>query len=209
VTSAVDAAHAIAFTPPAGWSHALVSQPELGAGANISVEIWDAWQPPGNDDQRVVSGCLGTDLRTWTPEAAPIALERLDAVVSATLTRLDLPPALRVTRELRGDVTEEWLAGDGDAHGSARTFLGFTSRDGEPHLLGCFVLCAPASVACDDAIEHATPTSAFVPPPAASLPLRAVVLGVHHSRAVALGATALFVLAGALAIWTRPRPRRK
>jgi hypothetical protein len=200
----------IAFAPPAGWVPAEVARPELGSSTSLAVETCRAWQAPGDRPPRVVSACIGTDLRTWTTEANPIALERLAATAGATLLRLDLPGALKATREAQaGVVTEQWLVGDGEERTTARTFLGFTSPSGEPHVVGCFVLCAPSTPACDEAMRLAAPTTAFVVPPQPSAPVRALLLAVHHSRATALGAIALFVVAGAVAVWQRPRPRRK
>jgi hypothetical protein len=176
----------------------------------LAVETWSAWQAPGDGTARVVAACVGTDLRTWTREANPLALERLEATVGATLIRLELPGALRVTREVQaGVVTEQWLVGEGNEPTTARTFLGFTSPGGEAHVVGCFVLCAPSSPACDETMRVAAPTTAFVPPPQPNAALRALLLAVHHSRATALGAIALFVVAGVVAVWQRPRPRRK
>jgi hypothetical protein len=198
----------VAFTPPAGWVRVDFAPPDLGAGASVVVESWSAWRAPLDDAPHVIGGCVGLDVSTWTDEATPIAEGRLAGMAQSTLTRLDLPDALTVIREDRGAVVaQEWLGQDGVA--SARTFLGFTSRAGQPHLEGCFIVCAPHTRPCADAMSLASPTSAFVPPPATSAPLRAVVFAVHHSRAVATCGIALFFVAGVLAVWTRPRPRRK
>lgn len=199
----------IAFVPPDGWTAADVARPELAANGPLVVEAWDAWRAPDATAARLVSGCIGTELHTWTSEANPIALEHLDATASATLTRLDRPATLRVTREVRaGAVTEQWLE-DGDGHATVRTFLGFTATGGEPQVVGCFLLCTTSSSPCDVALRLATPTTAFVAPPGPNAPLRALVLAVHHSRAVALGGILLFFLAGVVLVWQRPRPRRK
>jgi hypothetical protein len=197
----------VSFAPPAGWVHADFAAPDFGPGASVVVESWNAWRAPGDAAPHLVAGCVGLDVSTWADEATPIALDRLAGMAQSTLTRLQAPGALPVTREDRAAVVaQQWL---GEDVAAARTFLGFTARAGRPHLEGCFLVCAPRTQACVDALNLASPTSAFVVPPAASAPLRAVVFAIHHSRGVAASWIALFFVAGVLAVWTRPRPRRK
>jgi hypothetical protein len=200
----------IAFVPPAGWTTLEAPRPVLGSNGTLVVETWEAWRAPDDTAAQLVFGCVGMELHTWTPEANPIALEHLRATVGATLIRMDRPATLHATREARaGVVTEQWLDSDEENRTSARTFLGFVAEGSEPHVVGCFLLCATHSAPCDVSLRLATPTNEFVAPPEPTAPLRALVLAVHHSQAVALGAVLLFFLASVVAVWQRPGPGRK
>lgn len=201
----------VVFAPPEGWVAARVREPALGS-SELAMDEWRAWRSPEDAGTLVVSACVGTDLGAWTSEATPIALERLDAIVGATLADQGAPVALGVRREDRnGVVVEQTLVGVGNLadRAVARTFLGFTTDSERPRLRGCFVLCTSTSHPCETALSRATAGASFGPPPRASAPLRAIAYGLHHSRAVAACSVSVLFLAGVVAVWTRPRPRRK
>ncbi len=201
----------VQFTPPPGWQTAVVAPPTLGPGSEVTVDRWEAWREAEGGPGRAVAACLGVDLGAWTDEATPVALERVLATTRTVAAGLDPGVELRVLGEDRSAIgASQRLArvGDGAERVVARTVLGFTRPGPRPHLAGCFVVCAPTSAACEDALGTLD-TSGFVPPPPPGALLRGVALGIHHPRAVAMSAAALFFLLGAVAIWTRPRPRRK
>jgi hypothetical protein len=201
----------VVFAPPPTWARVDLPPPALREGSDLAVDRWDAWGAPDDGPGRAVSGCVGVDLGTWTDEATPFALDRLTATVGAIAARLDAGAELHLARTERTEaVVAQTFAGVTDTQGPpvARTFLGFTGPSDHPHLRGCFALCAPATPACEQALATAT-TSEFVAPPPATAPLRAVVFGVHHPRAVALSGVTLFLLLGVVGVLTRPRSRRK
>ncbi len=201
----------VVFAPPPTWLPDDLSPPTLREGSDLTLDRWNAWRAPDDAPGHAVSGCIGVDLGTWTDEATALALDRLTAITGAVATRLDPTAELHLARTERTDtVVAQTFVGGADGQGPpvGRTFLGFTGPRDHPHLRGCFALCAPATPACEEALAAAT-TSAFVVPPETSAPLRAVVFGVHHPRAVAVGAVTLFLLLGVVGVWTRPRPRRK
>jgi len=202
----------VAFDAPTGWVRAEVARPVFTSGTEITIDRWDAWRAPDDGAGRAVSACLGVDLRTWADEATPFALDRLAATAGSVASRLDPALGLQASRTERTGVVATQTFVDRDrplGPAVARTFLGFAGAAAPPHLRACFVVCAPTTRACEVALAAARPTSEFAAPPPASAPLRALVLGVHHPRAVAAGGAALFVLSGLVAVWTRPRPRRK
>ncbi len=202
---------AFAFEPPHGWTPAEEARPTLSAGSDVTIDLWSSWRAPDGGEGRAVSACFGMDLGTWIDEATPVALERLASTASSVALRLDgASPGMRVVREERSpEATEQALAlpGAKDAPVVARTVLGFASG-GEPRVTGCFVLCSPTTRDCERSVETAK-AEGFVPPPPASAFARSVAYGIHHPRGVAAASVALFLLAGVVAVWTRPRPRRK
>jgi hypothetical protein len=201
----------ISFAPPSGWSTTEVAPPTLSVVSGVAVDHWEAWRAPDASGGRAVSACLGLDLSAWADEATPIALDRLHATMTTVATALDPPMTLRWASERRhGAVVEQTFVDSDSGRASvvARTFVGFAHAASGPRLRGCFVLCAPTSGPCEGGLLQATAPS-FVPPPAASVPLRVVVLGMHQPRAVAAGAVMLFFTVGLAALWTRPRPQRR
>ena len=201
----------VVFAPPSAWLRADIPPPALRESLDVAIDRWDAWRAPDDGPGRAASACFGVDLGTWTDEATPFALDRLAAMTAAIATRLDATAELHLSRTDCADaVVAQAFVGGVDPHATpvARTFLGFTGPRDHPHLRACFVLCAPTTPACEVAIA-ATTTSGFVAAPEASAPVRAVVFGVHHPRAVAAGGVTLFLLLGVVGVWTRPRPRRK
>jgi hypothetical protein len=185
---------------------------EGSSDSELSLDSWRVWEEPAPGAGRAVSECLGLNLSTWTEEASPLAMERLQATMSAVAAKLTSGGALRVRgEERRGDMVTQDLVGSGESEGklAGRALLGFVHVDHSPRLEGCFLLCAPTTAACERALASAAPGPGLVAPPAASAPLRAVVFGIHHARGVLVGAAALFVVLGLVAIWTRPRPRTK
>jgi hypothetical protein len=206
----IDAGGLIHFAPPQEWAPCVVARPELAKGGGVSVDAWSAWSDP-NAAAHAVHGCLGTDLGTWTDELGPFALERVAATMSTVATKLTGTTSLRAeTVQHLGNVTTQSFASAGDdAHVVGRTFLGFASTPRGPRIEGCFILCAPTTPTCDEALDAATPNAAFVPAPATSPPLRALVFGVHHPLAVAITLLSALCVLGVVAIVTRRRPRTK
>jgi hypothetical protein len=183
----------------------------LREGSEFTIDRWDVWRPPDDGPGRAAVGCFGVDLGTWTDEATPLALERLSASMGAVALRLDGTSELHLAAtEHAGAVVEQAFVRVAAPPGPtvARTFLGFAGPGDSPHLRGCFALCAPTTGACEGSLSSASATD-FVAPPPASFPVRALVFGVHHPRGVAMGSVGLFVLLGVVAVWTRPRSRRK
>jgi hypothetical protein len=195
---------------PPGWVTAEEAPPSLKAGADLAVDRWSSWRPPDGGGPVEVAGCFGVDLSAWTDEATGFAQGQLAAMVAGVAARLDPSTSLHVVRtERSGHVAEQAFAAGDETNGPvvARTFLGFASLD-PPRLHGCFVLCAPSSGECQQSVTAAKGTG-FTEAPSASLPLRAVVTGVHHPKAVATLGVLLFLVAGAVAVWTRPGRTRK
>jgi len=203
-----------AVTPPDGWVRVEIPPPPVTNVSGVTVDEWAAWEAPAGTQAapgRVVVGCLGVELDTWTDEATPLAIERLQATTRSVAAQLDPATVLRALREERTPtMTAQELNRVDDAAIVARTFLGFTrpSPGTSPRIEGCLVVCAPATAECEATLAKAIPP-AFVPPPPASVVLRSVVYGVHHARAVAEAGATLFLLLGVVAVRTRPRPRRK
>jgi len=199
----------VALEPPPGWTPTDVARPSLG-GTELAFDAWEAWRAPEDASARLVSGCVGIDLAAWTPDATPIAIDRLHGVVASTLAALGSPGPLRIEREEHGErVTEHVLSGSGPLEGRVlgRTVLGFTANGSVTRLRGCFDVCANVTPACETALRHAT-ASGYVSPPPPNAPLRALVFGIHHARGVAWSSVALFIAVGVVAVWRRPRPRR-
>jgi hypothetical protein len=198
---------------PDGWHETGLSPPDVSQTPGVHVLAWHAWGPGDPASASLVAGCFEGALGTWTPEAEPIVLERLRAVVAGAAVRVARFGQYRVTSTVRADgVTREILEGQGDAEHqlAAQTFLGFVAPAGGPQeLLGCFALCTVDLPACNPSVADATVAAEFVQPPAASLPLRLIVLAVHHpSTSLGAGLTLCFVFALVL-VATRRRPRTK
>jgi len=161
-----------------------------------------------------VGACFAGETSWWTPEAEPVVLERLGAVVSSTALRVARVGGRRVvsTERTRAS-TSERILGSGDAEGQlvAKTFLGFVDAgDGSPgSLVGCFALCTTDLPACAPSVERANVEATFVAAPPPTLLVRAVVAMAHHPSVTAASVLAVSVLACVVAVATRHRPRTK
>jgi len=164
-------------------------------------------------EARLVAACFGRETATWTPEAEPIVLERLDAMVSSTAVRVARIGGHRVVAWERDPSLISRLhegAGDAEHLLVARTFLGFVGDDARPtRLVGCFALCVPDLESCAKSVERATVTGAFVPPPPPTVPVQAALSLVHHSFFAFTLALVLSLLLGGTLVATRRRPRAK
>jgi hypothetical protein len=217
----------LAFSPPPGWTATDLAPLTLGAGSEVAIDRWNAWAAPDGAPGRAVSACLGVDLDAWIDEATPVALERLAAAAGRVAGGLDgAMTSLHVVGEERTAVTAgQTLARsrgvgvgvDVDARGVARTVLGFTTMRGpmpgdarapaRTRGRGCFVVCAPTTLECEHAMSAAVAVGFVAPPPPGAVG-RGLACGVHHPRAVAASCASLLLLAGIVAVWTRPRTRR-
>jgi hypothetical protein len=198
---------------PAGWRETALSPPDLSQTPSVHVLTWNAWGPEAPTSASLVAGCFGASPGTWTPEAEPIVLERLHATMSGVALRVARVGQSRVMSTSRdGYATREALEGQGDAEGqlSGQDFLGFVASAGAPpQLVGCFALCTVDLPACDASVKEATVAAEFVPPPAPTLSLRAVLAAVHHPKtSLGVALTLCFALA-TLLVATRRRPRTK
>jgi hypothetical protein len=206
---------------PVSWQNTPLSPPDLSQAAGVRLLSWQAWGPSptgsevGKPESGLATACLGRDTATWARELEPIVLERLDAVVSSTALRIARVGGYRVTHlgHEAGAVMEQRLEGAGDAEHrlAARTFLGFVRGAGSSpdQLVGCFALCVDDLPACEGSVERATVEGAFVPPPPATLSVRAAVWTVHHPSVSSTLGVAFVLLAGVALLVTRRRPRTK
>jgi hypothetical protein len=204
---------------PRGWAILSLPPPSLASAEEVHILQWQAWAPASPEgaptgSSALVAACMAADTSSWTPEAEPIVLERLGAVVSSTALRVARVGERRVaSAEHTGTSTTERIEGTGDAAGqiAARTFLGFVDAgDGAAGLLvGCFALCTKDLAACGPSVEHATVAAEFVPAPRPTLAVRAVVVMAHHPSITAFSALIFALLAGVVAVVTRRRPRTK
>jgi hypothetical protein len=183
----------------------------------VNVLVWQAWGPPGPSAESARSGlvgaCFAGQTSSWTPEAEPVVLERLDAVVSSTALRVARFGERRVVSTEHTDtMVSQRLVGKGAAEDQlvARTFLGFTDPGGgAPELVGCFVLCVGELPECRADVEDARVEAVFVPPPPPTLAVRAVVAMAHHPSLTLSSTLTLALLAALVAVATRRRPRTK
>jgi hypothetical protein len=204
----------IVVSVPEGWGTVPLEPPDLSATPGVSVLAWHAWGPLGQGDRAaLMTACFGGEIRAWTDEAEPLALDRLRAVVSSTALRAARVGGLRVrSSEHAGSVTSEQIDGAGDAEGAlaARTFLGFVDAgDAAGHLVGCFALCVTNLHGCQASVDRSTLEGAFVPSPRPTTAVRALVAMVHHPTATFGSMAILSCLLGVIALVTRKRPRTK
>jgi hypothetical protein len=199
-----------------------MAPPDLASTPQVHILAWQAWAPaaePGTSagPESLVAACFTGETGWWTPEAEPVVLDRLGAVVSSTAVRVAGVGARRVaSSEHVGASTREHIVGAGEAEGRlvARTFLGFVDAgDGSAGpLVGCFALCATDRTdlaACAPSVEEATIVASFVPAPQPTLAVRAIVAMAHHPSVTAASALTFSILAGVVALVTRRRPRTK
>jgi len=193
---------------PAAWVPFELTPPSLVRSHGVTIDGWEAWQAPSGSGHSV-RGCFGLDLSTWSDEATPLAFERIDAMAGSVGARFEPGLAVGVVHEERGETTlTHMLSRPPNGEPVAETFLGFVSAAGQPRLEACFVVCIAPGDKCAAPLAEAAPPI-FVPPPRASGIVQALVLGMHHPDGVASAGLMLFLSVGALAVATRPRPRRK
>jgi hypothetical protein len=217
----------VVLSVPEGWAEVALPPPDLSQAVGVRLLAWNAWAPPGasgvlpNDDASgfIVAACFGGSPGTWTEEAEPLVLDHLHGMVSGTALRIARVGELR-TRSLTREsyVTHERLEGRGSAEHvlSAEVFLGFVEEgrgqapgNGAEDLVGCFALCTGDQSRCADSVAHAAVAAEFVPPPPATLSIRALLAAVHHPSTALAVAVALSLLFGATLVLTRRRPRTK
>jgi hypothetical protein len=90
---------------------------------------------------------------------------------------------------------------------TSRKAQGFVRDARGPVLDSCFAWCRGAR--CTGAVNEAELPDAFIAPPPPSFALRLALGLVHHPRAAAGALVAIAAAFGAIAIATRPRPKRR
>jgi hypothetical protein len=216
-----EATHArVLISAPDGWQKTRLLPPDLAQAPGVQLLDWQSWGPDPTSsgvaeaEVGLATACLGRDTATWTPEAEPVVLERLDAEVSSTALRIARVGGYRVGLVVRGaGVVQQRLEGAGDAQHllAARTFLGFVRGTDalSTQLVGCFALCVNDLSGCEGSVERATVEAAFVPPPPPTFSVRAAVWTVHHPSASLTLGLAFALFAGVALVLTRRRPRTK
>jgi hypothetical protein len=179
----------VALHAPAGFvPDPTTPPPDLSQTPQVELAQWSAWRSsPGGDAEALVAACFHARVDAWTPEADPLALAKLDETIAGAASRA--PP------------------GPANAPITVRKAQGFVHDARGAVLVSCFAWCRGAS--CTPAVQTAELPSSFVPPPAPSPALRAIVLLIHHPNMTAGGLAALAVLGGTAAVATRPRPKRR
>ena len=162
--------------------------PDLSQTQNVELTQWNAFRSsPGDDAEALVSACFEARVDSWAEEVTPLAKAKLEETIAGTASRAPAgPPAAPIT---------------------TRTAQGFVRDARGPVLVSCFAWCR--GTRCVDAVNTAALPQAFVPPPEPSWGLRIVLSLVHHPRATAASIVGLAVALGAVAIATRPRPKRR
>jgi hypothetical protein len=170
--------------PPGFVPDEMNKPPDLSQTPHVELTQWEAWR---FEDQALVAACFEAKTDSWAPEADSIARAKLDETIAGAASRApSASPGAPVTaRKAQGFVK--------DVRGSV--------------LVSCFAWCRGAR--CADAVREATLPEAFVAPPAPSAGLRVVLAFVHHPAAAGSALVGLAVLGGAVAIATRPRPKRR
>ncbi len=202
----------IRLTPPSHFiPDETLEPPALSASPQIHLLSWQAWRTTDNKGE-LVSGCFELPTTTWAPDADALALGKLQETIAGTAVRAVKFGDLAVTgQRLLRPGTERTLAGHGEVTLDARATQGFVLDTRGHVLVSCFALCGDANEPsrCAEAVHDARLPSTFVAPPEPSLALRAVLLLVHHPNQTAAGLLTLTLLAGAAAIATRKRPKRR
>jgi hypothetical protein len=198
---------AAAVEPPAAWESVAFDRPDLSEAPGVTLVDWRAWGPPDGRADRLVTACFTRATGRWTPEAEPLALDKLAQVAtSAALRVADVGP-LHPTRTDRHDnVVSQRLEGKWDA----RTFLAFEDET----LIGCFVSCVESprstlNAGCAASVEGAHLVGSFGPAPPRGVWLTAAMAAVHHPRVASGALAALAALGATLAVATRKRPRTR
>jgi hypothetical protein len=199
----------VLVVPPPGWTAQELAPPDLSQAPQVTLVQWEAWGPGGDPRKRLVAACFTVVAATWTDELQPIALAKVVALASSTALAITSVGTLRPrsTSHAR-NVLDQRLEGAGEAEGqlAARILLGFEAGT-PPRLAGCYLLCTLGE--CDTSIDRAIAPGPYVPPPAPSLALRAVVALVHHPLAATWTLLGLSCLLVTIAVVTRKRPRAK
>jgi hypothetical protein len=180
---------AVAISIPPGFvPDPRTTPPDLSQTQQIELTQWDAYRSsPAEDAEALVAACFQAAVDSWAPEVTPLAQAKLDETIAGAATRA--PP------------------GPPHAPIAARKAQGFVHGARGPLLVSCFAWCRGAH--CADAVRGATLPDDFVSPPEPSFALRAVLWFVHHPRGTASALVGLAALLGAVAIATRPRPKRR
>lgn len=186
----------------ASWPKADVPPPAIGDSAGAEVTEFAAFR---RDAAVLTYGCVATPIPGWVEDMRPAVEGRTVAMAGASAARaaghpIDARPDGRGGFELR-DVRHL----EGAPVGNARTFVGFDAK----RVHTCFATCVDAgsrSGGCR-AVVDAARLEGSTPPPAPGLALAGATWAVHHPRPFAAGFAVLLVVAGALAVVLRRRPR--
>jgi hypothetical protein len=206
---------AASVEPPAAWESVAFDRPDLSESPGVTLVDWRAWGPAaplgdtpngaGARGDRLVTGCFTRATSRWTPEAEPIALDKLAQVATSTALRVaDVGPLHVTTTDRRENVVSQRLEGAWDA----KTFLAF---EGDT-LIGCFVSCVESprsarTAGCAASVDAAHLEGAFGAPPPRGVWLTAAMAATHHPRLASAALAALAASAAMLAVATRKRPR--
>lgn len=212
----------VAVEAPPGWVATELERPPIAESSGARFTQWLAWRA-AEDDAALVAGCVSSPIPGWVEDMRPAVEARTIALAGAAAGKITGSPldaraeeetatlALRAANDLGGPLV-----------GRARTFVGFD----EAHVFTCFAACAsrrsPAlrhdapsaartdgtSSGCTSAIA-ASRVEGTAPPPEPGIALRVATWSVHHPRPVTLGGLGIVVLAGALAVVLRRRPRSR
>ncbi len=181
----------------------------MSASPRVRVASWEAWRS-ADGRGHLVAACFDVTTGGWTPDADELARGKLHEAIGAAAVRAVGAGSLVVKDEREEPATHlRTYEGHADAALFARSAQGFVQAP-EPMLASCFALCADRVTPgrCEEAVLAARFSRHFVPAPAPGLALRALGALVHHPDATAWGGATLLVLAGALAVATRKRPKR-
>ena len=198
---------ALRVTPPDGWTPGALSPPDLTQAPRLTLEQWSSAARDGAIG--LAWGCVRGDVGQWSNDASELAQGKLAELASGTLAKMGNPaPGLHVVATTDGEILEQTLESDGVPRARARTFVAFTRDPERAH--ACVVVCADTT-RCDHAVADASVASLgqLAPPPHAGLGLRALSAAVHHPHAALGVLVGAVFFAAALAIATRPRPKRR
>lgn len=157
----------------------------------------------GQETLRVA--CLRAPSDRWAPGLEGLVLDRASALAKQTVPTIDRWSASSVT-PLAGRF-EQTLEGRGDhAHGAIHHVLGFVGPEHDAVL--CTTTCVgDESGSCVARVQATRALGAFVPPPAPSVWVRAILAAASRPHEAAGLGVALVVMAVGVVLWRRPRPR--
>lgn len=185
---------------PPGWHAADVAPPKISDSAGAELAQYAAFEDEG---ATITIGCVATPVPGWVEDMRPAVEARTVALAGASAARASGKPIDAKTDDHGGFVLRSVNDLEGPPVGSARTWIGFDAH----RVHTCFATCTGARFeSCRHAVDGAR-LEGTSPPPAPGLALGVVTWAVHHPAPFAMGAGALVLLAGIVAIVTRRRPR--
>ncbi len=193
------------------FERAPLAPPDLRQAPQVRLISFEARKAPSAPEIRMVSGCFEAPLGGWIPEAEPVAFERLSAMAgfvadgaAGHLPRWHAVPSKTGPEEVK----MRYLEPDPGETLRGALLLGFTGSDERGmSAIACFVVCddRPDAPGCDPRIARLAGPLIAPPPPTALQ--RALIAAVHAPGTVAAGGLALAILAAAVYLRRRRRPR--